>query len=191
MSEEIPDSLLEEAAAALPTTEKLKELKEAVERLLEVRKGIETLADRLKVGMTIAEKLEHETLPLIMQECGLSEFATEGGIKIKIVPVYSASVTDERKPEAWQWLKDNDYGSLIKNKFSISFGMGEEEATQQLKVTLTEAHIPYEQKEDVHASTLKALVAELYEKGVEFPEKVFGAFHKKVAKIETSKPRKK
>lgn len=182
---------LKGAVTALPTNEKMGELKEVVEKYL-------ILTERIEKGNLLLETLnkeksllENETLPTILGAMGMSEFKTDTGVKIAVHPIYGCSVPDERKPEAWAWLRDNDFGSLIKNTIKVVFGKGEDEKAEKLTTDLLLARIPFELKEDVHASTLKATIKELYEKGIEFPESTFGAFTKKIAQIEKEKPKSK
>jgi hypothetical protein len=145
------------------------------------------LAKALQESKAKSQRLEEVAIPELMQQLGIDELKLKSGDKISLQPVYSASVPDERKPAAWAWLREHDFGSLIKTTFKMSFGMGEEKEVDKAKVALDKKGIPYICIEDVHASTLKSFVKERYEKGEQFPEAIFGAFTKTVARLKTNK----
>lgn len=164
--------------------------------------GLKSLADlgnELIVELGIQEELEKEiatskiktqrltdvSIPEKMAELGLEEIKLKSGHKLALQPIFGASVPDTRKPEAWKWLRDNGYGSLIKTTIGLSFGMGEENAAYEARVALSAAGVSFNDKEDVHPSTLKSFVTEQYENGKTFPEALFGAFTKTIAKIKT------
>lgn len=164
--------------------------------------GLKSLADlgnELIVELGIQEELEKEiaasklkttrlsdvTIPEKMAELGLEEIKLKSGHKLALQPVFGSSIPDVRKPEAWKWLRDNGYGSLIKTTLGCAFGMGEEDEARRTIALLEDQGISFKSKEDVHASTLKSFVTEQYENGKTFPEALFGAFTKTIARIKT------
>jgi hypothetical protein len=100
----------------------------------------------------------------------------EDGSSIEVKAFYSASITEARRAEAFQWLRENGYDDIIKNTISVRFGRGEEALCAQAVATLREGGYPVEQAEKVEPMTLKAWVKEQVEKGREFPSELFGAY---------------
>jgi hypothetical protein len=68
--------------------------------------------------------------------------------------------------------------------------MGEEAETKKLSARLKKAGYSYEQKESIHASTLKAFVREQTQAGVVLPD-CFNVYVKDVAKLVAPKKKKK
>lgn len=169
----------------MPKDEDAKSLSELGKKLL-VEMGVKEELEKATVDCdeTIKSLVEVE-IPNLMRTLGLEEIKLATGHTVKLIPVYSASLAEERKPEGYKWLEDNGYGALVKTKLILEYGKGEEEEEKKkkAKVTLTKQGFEFEEKNDVHHKTLQAFVKERYEKGEQFPEKLFGAFTKTIAQI--------
>jgi hypothetical protein len=95
-------------------------------------------------------------IPAVMQELGIEEASLDTGESISVKEQIFANISQERQVAAFQWLRDNGHGGIIKRP---------------------------EPKDTVHHSTLKALMKELLENGTEVPVELFGVFRQTVAKI--------
>lgn len=135
--------------------------------------GIE---ESLKAKKAELEEIETKRLPDAMAAVGLKEFVLTDGSKITVKPEYHASIPKTRKMEAYEYLREHEFGALIKNELSIEFGKGADDdataAYERLKVEFPD--IPVQLSESVHAQTLKALVKEQFESGDPLPEDLFG-----------------
>ena len=132
-------------------------------------------------------KLTDEDLPSMLQEIGLSEFKLEDGSQVTIKPTYGASIKVEDRPQAYEWLRENGYDDIIKNTVTCAFGRGEDDnASAFAALAEKEGFIP-SQKEEIHASTLRAFIKERVENGDEFPSELFGAYVGQRAVIKRSK----
>jgi hypothetical protein len=100
----------------------------------------------------------------------------EDGSSIEVKAFYSASITEARRAEAFQWLRENGYDDIIKNTVSVRFGRNESGLADKAIDMLRNAGFPVEQAEKVEPMTLKAWVKEQVEKGREFPSELFGAY---------------
>lgn len=178
--EEITDT-----TSRMPDNQALKGLAE-LGRELSFELGVqEELQKAIAESQAKTQRLQEVTIPDLMVNLGLEEIKLPSGEKIALQPVFGASVPDERKPKAWAWLRDNGHGAIIKSKVTLEFGMGEDEKLKIAQDILSEANLQFVAKEDVHASTLKSFVKDQYENGLTFPEALFGAFTKTIAKIKT------
>ena len=121
-------------------------------------------------------KLTEETIPEAMTELGMKKFVMDDGSEVSIKPFYSASVTEARRAEAFQWLRDNGFDDIIKNTVSVRFGRGEDELCARLLDLLGSNGYPADQAEKIEPMTLKAWVKEMVERGNEFPSELFGAY---------------
>jgi len=61
-----------------------------------------------------------------MQSAGVSLLKLEDGTEVKINPYYYGKISEDKKEEAFAWLRDNNFGDLIKNNVSLDFGMAQE-----------------------------------------------------------------
>ena len=109
------------------------------------------------------------------------------GAEISVKPIYAASIPKERKEEAFQWLRDHDFGDLVKNNVTVSFGRGEDEVARDfVDFCDAEGYAP-NQMEKVEPMTLKAWLRERVEAGDPVPLDLFGAFISQRATIKRSK----
>jgi hypothetical protein len=121
-------------------------------------------------------KLTEEAIPEALAGMGMKSFRMEDGSSIEIKPFYSASISEARRAEAYQWLRDHGFDDIIKNTVSVRFGRGEDELCARLLNLLGETGYPADQAEKIEPMTLKAWVKEQVERGNEFPSELFGAY---------------
>ena len=132
-------------------------------------------------------KITDEQLPEALEEMGLQKFTLTDGAEISVKPIYAASIPKERKEEALQWLRDHDFGDLVKNNVTVSFGRGEDEVARDfVDFCDAEGYAP-NQMEKVEPMTLKAWLRERVEAGDPVPLDLFGAFISQRATIKRSK----
>lgn len=154
-------------------------------RAKSLEKQISDAEDILKGHKEQYRKLTEETIPEALAELGMSSFRMEDGSSIEIKPFYSASITEARRAEAFQWLRDHGFDDIIKNTVSVRFGRGEDELCNRLLGMLGQQGFPVEQSEKVEPSTLKAWVKERVTRGEQFPMELFGAYIGKKASIKS------
>lgn len=141
-----------------------------------LEKEIEDAEAELKQRKEQYRKLVEEVIPEALTSLGMKSFRMDDGSSIEVKAFYSASITEAKRAEAFQWLRENGYDDIIKNTVSVRFGRGEEALCSQAVQTLRAAGFPVEQAEKVEPMTLKAWVKEQVEKGREFPSDLFGAY---------------
>ena len=134
-------------------------------------------------------KLVNEFIPEGMAEMGVSEFKLADGSKITVKNIVKGSISEERKSAAFEWLRSNGYGGLIKTKLESSFGRGEESAAQEAFEALLALGVTAEKKEGVHFMTLNAFLKEQLEAGNSLPMETFGVMQITQAKITQPKGR--
>lgn len=119
--------------------------------------------------------LKQVELPNALAELGLSTVVLDSGEQIEVKQKYYASIPAERKGEAFTWLETHKLDSVIKNVVKAEFGKGENELAKTAMQELVSLGFNPTQDRSVHPMTLKSLVKDLFERGVEFPMEVFGA----------------
>ena len=75
------------------------------------------------------KNLEHisgEVIPTMLSEMGLSYLKLQDGSSVEVKTNYSATITQANKEAAFNWLRENGLGDIIKNEISVSFGRNED-----------------------------------------------------------------
>ena len=90
---------------------------------------------------------------------------------------------DERREEAYTWLRENNLDSIIKNDVTVSFGKGEDNIAGDVVGLLQEKGFDPKTKTHVHAQTLKAFVKERITEGKPIDLDLFGAYSMNTAEI--------
>jgi hypothetical protein len=170
-------NIFEQDAAALQIADNdLQGISQMARRAKTLEKEIEDCEAELKLRKEQFRKLTEEVIPEALTGMGMKSFRMEDGSSIEVKAFYSASITVERRAEAFQWLRENGFDDLIKNTVSVRFGRNEEKLAVKAIEMLRESGFPVEQAEKVEPMTLKAWVKEQVEKGREFPSELFGAY---------------
>ena len=179
MEEDFLSQLESDATANDSRTPRDKELSKVASIAKKIQEKENLLADleksqkALKVELL---KLTDEDLPAMLQELGLSGFTLEDGSSITIKPTYGAHIKVSDREDAFEWLRKNDFGDLIKNVVSCTFGRGEDNTAVEFMAVAEQSGFTPQQKTDVHSQTLKAWVRERVENGESFPMQLFGAY---------------
>lgn len=130
-------------------------------------------------------------IPSIMGTLGLEEFKLSDGSKVTVKEDVKCGLSEERKPDAFAWLRANEFDGIIKTGVSLSFGKGEQEAVAKAMAALQQAGFEPSVAENVHPQTLKSFVKEQLADGTNIPMETFGVYEYKVAKIALPRSRKK
>ena len=157
-------------------TDNIQSLADQVEHLEQLQRSIENQEENLK---DLKKKLEHvsgEVIPTMMSEMGLSHLKLMDGSSVDVKPHYSATITVANREAAFNWLRNNGLGDIIKNEISVSFGRSEDNKAADY-AELAKGHgFEPTQKLKVEPMTLKALVRERLEAGKEMPTEIFNVF---------------
>jgi hypothetical protein len=179
-------SLFENEANALKVEDdQISGIAALARRAKSLEKQISDAEDVLKGHKEQYRKLTEETIPEALSELGMTSFRMEDGSSIDIKSFYSASISEARRAEAFQWLRDHGFDDIIKNTVSVRFGRGEDELCNRLLGMLGQQGFPAEQSEKIEPSTLKAWVKERVTRGEQFPMELFGAYIGKKASIKS------
>ena len=161
-------------------------LSEQALKLKEMEKDLAAKEDEIKKLKQDIDIISGEVIPTMMQEMNLSSLKLADGSSIEVKPVYGASISASKKEEAFNWLRKNGLGDLIKNEITVSFGRNEDnKAASYAELAQGQGYQPT-QKLKVEPMTLKALVRERLESGKEMPTDLFNVFAGNRTKI-TSK----
>ena len=157
-------------------TNDIKELSAQVIKLRDMEDKFKTKEEELKKIKNDIDVLSGEVIPTMMTEMNISKFSLADGAGVEVKPVYGASIPKAKEEEAFNWLRKNGLGDVIKNMITVSFGRNEDnKAASFADLAQGQGYQPT-QKLKVEPMTLKALVRERTEKGLEMPTDLFNVF---------------
>ena len=111
---------------AMSKTENIQSLADQVEMLEGLHKRIETSENNIKDLKKEYQRISGEVIPTMMSEMGLAELKLSDGSHLKVSTTYRATITEANKETAFNWLRDNGLGDIIKNEILVSFGRNED-----------------------------------------------------------------
>ena len=171
----------------LKKTDNIRSLADQVQKLDSLQKRLELQEENIKNTKKEFEYLSGEVIPTMMSEMGLSHLKLMDGSSVDVKPFYSANITVANKEKAFNWLRNNGLGDIIKNEISVSFGRNEENKAADYAALAQERGFQPTQKMKVEPMTLKALVRERIEAGKEMPTEIFGVFSENKTTIKRNK----
>ena len=157
-------------------TDNIQSLADQVEKLESLQKRLELQEENMKSTKKQLEHVSGEVIPTMMSEMGLSHLKLMDGSSVDVKPNYSASISVANKEKAFNWLRNNGLGDIIKNEILVSFGRNEDNKAADYAALAEERGFQPTQKLKVEPMTLKALVRERIEAGKEMPTEIFNVF---------------
>ena len=184
MSDDVKNMMLEDSTDLLDNVEvttiavecqKLKALQDDIDRA-------EEHVDNLK---KMADDISSRVIPELLAEQGLSSLKLADGSSVTVKREYRCTLPkeDERRQSAYNWLRENGLGDIIKNNVIVTFGRGEDDKAQRLLDLAASNGFEPNQTSDVAWNTLTALFQERVESGLDMPSDVFSTWIKDTTKI--------
>ena len=160
----------------LDRTENIKSLADQVKALRDLEDQVKTNEELLKDKKKELERLSGEVIPTLLSELGISSLKLADGSAVDVKPYYAANISLRNREAAYNWLRSNGLGDIIKNEITVSFGKDEDnKATTYVNLAKGQGYQPT-QKLKVEPMTLKALVRERIENGKDMPTDIFNVF---------------
>ena len=160
----------------LDKSENIKSLSNEVQKMESLSKEIEDIEENLKKKKKDLDVISAEVIPTMMSEMGLSQLKLMDGSMIDVKPFYNATITVANRESAFNWLRQNGLGDIIKNEMVVSFGRGEDNKAAEYAELAKSQGLQPAQKLKVEPMTLKALVRQRIEAGQEMPTEIFSIF---------------
>ena len=168
-------------------TSNIDKLATKIKEMQSIQQDIELKEEFLKQRKKDLEHVSGEVIPTMLAEMGLSYLKLADGSSVEVKTNYSATITQANKEKAFNWLRQNGLGDIIKNEITVSFGRNEDnKAANYAELARGQGHQPT-QKLKVEPMTLKALVRERIEGGKEMPTEIFGIFSENKTTIKRNK----
>ena len=168
---------------SITQTNDAKTLSEQVVKLRDLEDKIKIAEENLKQLKKQEDLLSGEIIPTMMTEMNISTLKLADGSAIEVKPIYGASIPADKKEEAFNWLRKEGLGDLIKNEVTVSFGRNEDNKAAEYAVLAQGQGYQPTQKLKVEPMTLKALVRERIEAGQDMPSDLFKTYAGNSTKI--------
>ena len=181
---DIRDEMINDSKDFLDTVEVTTIAQECV-NLKNIEDDIASIEEQLKKKKQEADHISSKVIPELLAEQGLSEIKLADGSKVSVKQEFRATLPKDevKRDAAYQWLRDQGLGDIIKNNVSVTFGKGEDnKAKQLLDLAAANGYEP-NQKSDVAWNTLTALYEERVKAGLDMPSDVFSLWIKDKTKI--------
>ncbi len=160
----------------LDKTTNINKLADKIKEMQAKQTQLELQEDSVKKTKKDIEHLSGEIIPTMLSEMGLSFLKLQDGSSIEVKTNYSATITQANKEKAFNWLRENGLGDIIKNEISVSFGRNEDNKAADYAELAKGQGLEPMQKLKVEPMTLKALVRERMEAGKEMPTEIFNIY---------------
>ena len=167
---------VKQADNAKALSEKVIELKSLEDEILNAEESLKKLKEQ-------ANQLSMIEIPQMMEDMHITKLKLKDGESVEVKKIYGASIPKEKQEEAFQWLRNNGLGDIIKNDITVTFGRGEDNKAAQYAVLARGQGFEPVQKIGVNPMTLKALVRERLESGLDVPADLFKPFAGNQTKI--------
>jgi hypothetical protein len=162
------------------------DIAESCNKLLDIQKKISTAEEEMKKLKEVETTLSEQTIPNLMQQAGISMLKLADGSSVEVKPFYSARIPASKSEQAFDWLRENGHGDMIKNQVSLEFGMRQDNEAKALVEELKQKGLAVQQKTSVHPSTLRGFVREqIQDLGKDVPAELFGTYVANKTKITT------
>ena len=150
---------------------------------------VAALEEKLKAKKEERDDISSRVIPELLAEQGLQEIKLADGSKVSVKKEFRATLPKDeiRREAAYQWLRDQNLGDIIKNNVTVSFGKGEDNTANQLVDLAVANGFTPQQKSDVAWNTLTALYEERVNAGLDMPSDVFSLWIKDKTKISRKK----
>ena len=187
MSEDLQKMFVEDAPQHVNELNNAETLSSHVLELQKLEDEIKMIEERLSQKKAQADKLSQQVIPEIMDSMKLKTMKLKDGSAIEVKEIYSATIPLDKREGAFNWLRNNDLGDLIKNEITVSFGRNEDnKASEYANLAESNGYQPV-QKLKVEPMTLKALYRERVEKELDLPSEHFNLFKGNKTKITRNK----
>jgi len=157
-------------------TTNINKLADKIKEMQAQQEQLQIQEDAVKQKKKDIEYLSGEVIPTMLSEMGLSFLKLQDGSSVEVKTNYSATITQANKEKAFNWLRENGLGDIIKNEISVSFGRNEDNKAADYAELAKSRGLDPMQKLKVEPMTLKALVRERMEAGKEMPTELFNIY---------------
>ena len=132
---DIRDEMINDSKDFLDNVEVTTIAQECV-NLKKVEDDIAAIEEQLKKKKEEADHISSKVIPELLAEQGLSEIKLADGSKVSVKKEFRCTLPKDqvKREQAYEWLRNEKLGDIIKNNVFVTFGKGEDD-----KLDLTQA----------------------------------------------------
>ena len=181
---DIRDEMINDSKDFLDNVEVTTIAQECV-NLKKIEDDIAAIEEQLKKKKEEADHISSKVIPELLAEQGLSEIKLADGSRVSVKQEFRCTLPkdDVKRQQAYEWLRNEKLGDIIKNNVFVTFGKGEDDKAKSLIDLAVENGYEPSQKSDVAWNTLTALYEERVKAGLDMPSDVFSLWIKDKTKI--------
>jgi len=180
-------NLRADAPAQVTQTEPEK-LSQQIKTLQDIQQEIENHKAKIKELEEREKHFSQTVIPDMMLAMNLKTMKLRDGSELEIDNRFFATALAPKRAEAYQWLRENGLGNIVKNEITVRFGKDEDNKAMQYATLARGQGYEPEQKVSVNAGTLRVALRDLHERGGQIPSEYFSTFDGYQTKI-TNKPK--
>lgn len=182
MSDENEVDFFADSVVEVQNQDALKRITSLSNLLLSKKDELEALNEQVKSVAADINCLETVDLPLAMDSAGI-ESVTVNGRKISVGKYVHANIPEKHRDKAFEWLRNNGHGSLIKSQVVIFLPRGKDSELSKIEAFLKQHKVEMETKTAVPWNTLTAFCREQLSKGESLPMDLLGVYDGRKVKI--------
>ena len=160
-------------------------LSNLIRQSIQIQKEIEDAEQHLKDLKFKKRKVNEEDIPMLMAEMGMDSLTVDGH-KVSVKPFVHARIAEDKREEAFNFLRSVGEADIIKNDVIVSFSQGQDNQAGAVIDDLRKNGFDPVQKTHIHPMTLKSWVKTRIENGEDLDFETFGVFVGNEAKITRS-----
>ena len=168
-------NLRADAPSQVTQTEPQK-LTDEIKKLQDIQQEIQNYKDRIKDLEESEKYFSQVVIPDMMLAMNLKTMKLRDGSELEIDNKFFATALAPKRAEAYQWLRENGLGNIVKNEITVRFGKDEDNKAQQYATLARGQGYEPEQKVSVHAGTLRVALEDLHTRGGQIPSEYFSTF---------------
>ena len=151
-------------------------LSDEIKKLQDIQQEIQNYKDRIKDLQDNESYLSEVIIPDMMLAMNLKTMKLRDGSELEIDNKFFATALAPKRAEAYQWLRENGLGNIVKNEITVRFGKDEDDKAMQYATLARGQGYEPEQKVSVNAGTLRVALRDLHERGGQIPSEYFSTF---------------
>lgn len=148
----------------------LEDLAKLATKQLNLESTLSELDQRVKKVKEELKQVQEHDIPNLMEALGVAKYTFSNGSELKVTDIIAASIGKKNQEKAFEWLRENGHGDIIKNEISVKLASGMDQDAEKVEESIKQLGLIPERSENVHHSTLKAFAKERIQEGHALPD---------------------
>ena len=161
-------------------------LSQLIRQSIDLNKQVKDAEQYLKDLQYKKRTIDEEDIPSLMEEIGVESLTVDGN-KVTIDKYVSARIPEDRKSEAYGFIRSIGEGDIIKNEVVVGFSMGQDNVAGAVVDDLRKQGLDPAQKTHIHPMTLRTWAKNRIDNSQEIDFDLFGIYVGNRAKIKGAK----